>query len=754
MPAVSGGAAAALPGPRRHGGATLTVAHSAAAIGAIKQLAGLAALAGLIALRGSLPAEVVLVIAISLVPGWLLLQALGLSARAAEQPVYLPASSLVVLMGSGLAVDVVGHAMGLAAPLQTWPLAAGCLGACAGLVVLAVLRGELSCGLPRPPVGAWSAWPLLLPVSALVGAQRLNNGQGGTVAVVAAAGAVALLLLCVIRASRWSPRQIGIALYAVALTAEWSFSARSSFVYGYDITSEYFIAHSTAVSGYWNPAASHGAYQAMLSITVLPSMLRALTGVPVVALFKYVYPMLFAGFAVGVFWLVARFARRTVAAIAAGFVVSQTYFFEQLPQLARQEVALLLFLALVSALLMNSGRRAWALVAILAVGVVVGHYSTTYVAIALLLGGALLQLVIGSIRREPRITGTLAVGLVAMAGGAAVWYGAVTHSTANLGHFESSFRAGGLDLLPNRTAGEGLLASYLKGNVSGTLSATGYQNAVAAQYQLHRSYVHPLPQAKRSSYALRPAEVAGSEHSAAVNDAQTVVSQVANLLLLAGALWLIVCRGRSSRLFGYLSMSTLGMLIVVRLSGTVAVNYNQSRALVQTLVPLSVGLAVLLDLFAGPKPSLRQRLVLGLAGVSVAFLLTDGLGLLRPVTGTEQTNVASGGEDYQRFYITAPELDAASWVGQEAGSGQLVYADRYGSLRYLAATGRDQGLLTDITPRTLDQDAWVYASRVNTVDGIARGAVNDNIAVYRFPRSFLNAYYATVYDNGQSQVFR
>ena len=64
-----------------------------------------------------------------------------------------------------------------------------------------------------------------------------------------------------------------------------------------------------------------------------------------------------------------------------------------------------------------------------------------------------------------------------------------------------------------------------------------------------------------------------------------------------------------------------------------------------------------------------------------------------------------------------------------------------------------KGCLLDLTPLTLNQHAWVYASRTNVINGRAFALYNDHIASYVFPADFLDANYDLVYTDGSSEVF-
>ena len=87
--------------------------------------------------------------------------------------------------------------------------------------------------------------------------------------------------------------------------------------------------------------------------------------------------------------------------MAAAFTIGQ-YFFLEMAGFARQEIALVFFVALIAAIL-DSGiqrRTKWFLVALLGVAMALSHYSTTYVAITVigLTSSAAMGEYLGSVR--------------------------------------------------------------------------------------------------------------------------------------------------------------------------------------------------------------------------------------------------------------------------------------------------------------------------------------------------------------------
>ncbi len=130
-------------------------------------------------------AQVLLVPLLLIAPGSILLQALRIPSRVVRSfPVYVPCASIIVLFGSGLAVNLLGPLIGVAEPLRAVPLLVGFEVICLGLVVACVSAPAdvtIEWRSPRRPVRV--ALPLVLPLAAAVGALRLNNSHSNAVAV-------------------------------------------------------------------------------------------------------------------------------------------------------------------------------------------------------------------------------------------------------------------------------------------------------------------------------------------------------------------------------------------------------------------------------------------------------------------------------------------------------------------------------------------------------------------------------------------
>ena len=129
---------------------------------------------------------------------------------------------------------------------------------------------------------------------AAIGALRLNTGHGSVLAVAGAVLGVALVALGAWRSGRWRPQRLAWCLYSGSLALLLGYSLRSDYVFGWDVSAEYSLLNHTILDGHWPVAHPGDAYGAMLSLTVLPTFISALTGLSGLVILKLVYPMIFA----------------------------------------------------------------------------------------------------------------------------------------------------------------------------------------------------------------------------------------------------------------------------------------------------------------------------------------------------------------------------------------------------------------------------------------------------------------------------
>jgi uncharacterized membrane protein len=404
-------------------------------------------------------------------------------------------------------------------------------------------------------------------------------------------------------------------------------------------------------------------------------------------------------------------------------------------------------------------RVQWPLMLLFALTMVVSHYTTTYVAVTLLALALVFQWVTSWFRPVPKLSVSTAIAFVAATAGAVIWFGVVTQSSSNVEQLAKTAQGQGVDLLPNRGQA-GLIGAYLNGNTVTPISPAKYVQLVRNEYEETKPFVHPLPDADNAEYALRssttlPPPVKWTLGFNALGMGELIAQQLIYLLSAVGALILVFRRAVEpiARRIGLLTIATLVFLVAIRLSGTLATFYNAERALLQAMVFLDIPLFWCLQALAGQRKFRQAAAVTaGAALIAVIFVTSGGLAGAVLGGGTA-TNLANSGDDYEQFYVTAPELASATWLGTQVRPGQLVYADEYGQLPLVSMTGISSGLLLEVTPETLDQHAWVYATPTNVLGGQAHASFEGHSISYVFPSRFLNTNYNLVYTDGSSEVY-
>lgn len=403
-------------------------------------------------------------------------------------------------------------------------------------------------------------------------------------------------------------------------------------------------------------------------------------------------------------------------------------------------------------------RTRWAFVTLLSLGVVVSHYSTAYLAITLLAIAAVLQLVISWFWPLPKIAGAALLAIVVSVGGTTVWYSSLTHSTSNLEQFVQAAKGQGLNLLPNQ--GSNPLATYLQGTSEQQLSPAQYQAYLNTYVKQNDPFIKPLPDATNPRYALTPAlaqapPVTSASASSALNLASLLIQQLLNLLAGACALLLVLQRKAPVlvRQIGLLGLAGMVILVLARLSGTIAAEYNPERAFLQMMIILAIGVCWTLQK-ATERWKWTAPPALAVSALSFGLFFTGSSGLSGiAFGGGTPANLADNGPDYQEFVKTTPDLASAAWVNQAAPPSQLIYADNYAKLLLNTVNSNRPGLFDAITPETIDQHAWVYATSTNLISDIVRSLSDNTAASYAFPLNFLTTNFNLVYTNGSAEVF-
>lgn len=710
-------------------------------------------------------------------PGRLLLEVLETSRRTdpATRLLYSVGMSIGLLLVMSLAVDSAGALLGVEEPLRRPALLAG-LGLLIGSLALLAHRRAPTAGVSVAlPIdgrrdrrqarkgGVMVLVGVCLPFAALAAASAADLGYSWpAIAVLGGVTAAAVLLCSLTTLPDWVYAAV---LGGVALAVVYLFSQRGDYLNGSDILSEYRVYQLTVDGLDWVPSVAYqNAYNACLSITLLPVTLQQLTGLDGLQLFRSVLPAVAALIAPATFVLARRYVSRRLATLAALLAISYSSFVFSLPMHVRQAVALGLFALLVLALTdPRLGRHDRFVVgSLLGIGVALSHYSSAYVAVVVL--GLSTGFVLWRQRRRPAgSTGTplggawpVVLGLAVLT---ALWFGPVTGASSGL----VEFAAESLDAVP---------AAYSTGDPS--LNPLGalfpWSTSVTDSELLLRAEVEAAELAEQRS-GTRPnfaglgvSEFEPSPTSPIVGAIGTVMSMAAlaisygvRIAVVLGVVTL-VCRKRPSPRNQDLRALTVACAVVLVAAFAVplvSVSYSVERLYQQLLAVLAV--PAVIGLWAGLRLVTRRHADWLAATVVIAYL-AFGTGLLPFLAGTSESRFLqfhNRGVVYEQAFTQDGDVDAARWLADNYDGSVPIRTDNFGWAKLQAwgplwAAQRSDVLATDY----IGQDDYVFLTAANMQTGRAYVQVDGKIIGYELPLDSLLQGRSLLYSSGAARVYR
>src|ERR1035438_6792565 len=326
----------------------------------------------------------------------------------AERLGYSLTAALLLLMLTGLGINTFLPLIGVRRPLDLIPI-----------VVLGDIL-TVSLYLLRRKYPAKLAWRAqiktigqeesrLLVVSglcvalAVLGANRLNNGAGDQVSLVALSVIVVVLVLLMCWQRQVRDGMTSLTIYLVSLALLLMTSLRGWYVTGHDIQVEYRVFQLTEAHGHWNISDFHSAYNACLSITILPTELSQVVHVDNPYIYKVFFQLIFALCPVLVYAIARRYWSKLTAILAVVYFIGFPTFFTDMPFLNRQEIAYLF----VCVAILSITNIAWDLrlrrlsFLVASLGVELSHYSTMYMFLGTLLAAWATQQAASMLKYRP-----------------------------------------------------------------------------------------------------------------------------------------------------------------------------------------------------------------------------------------------------------------------------------------------------------------------------------------------------------------
>ena len=632
------------------------------------------------------------------------------------------------------------------------------------------------------------ALPVFFPLLAILGAIVLNNG-GGNILTLILLGAIAIysLLLALFR-DKAAGDLYPYAIFFIGVASLFTTSLRSWYITGHDIEREFYVFQLTNTHHIWNMAFYQDAYNACLSITILPTILTNFLAIHDMYVYKVIFQILFALSPVLVFFIMRNYTTPVFAFLSAFFFISFPTFFNDMPMLNRQEIGFIFFgLALYMMLLSElslSARRI--LFIIFALSVAVSHYATNFVLLALIMFVYALTLIISlpfvkttfasllsmlHIRSKNTFTNKVFLGLplvIIFFGMTYFWNILYTNSSSHAGSVISEV-VSGIFVKSNAASKSNdvsyrifsstkpdpkqELQAYIQNIIQSENPSTSgntnknpfYSESITSKYP-----IYPKPQEQLAPTSL--GNLLSSFHIP-VFDIQAGLrsfsASFVQVFVCVGLLAFFICKNQKPYDLQYLLLcfSSLFLLALITVLPALSVEHGVLRMFQQLLfllsLPISLGISSILFF------TKEQKRIIFTGIIAIIFFL-NLTGFISHLTGDyyPQLTLDNAGLYYEAYYVHKSDVLAIAWLSKNNVNNEPVEADLSGNNKLL--TYGNINALNEIFPPVIRKNAYVYLE----VSSDTKVAIDSNVLIYNTSKPFLDDNKNLVYSNGKDNIYR
>lgn len=714
----------------------------------------------------------------------------------AERLGYSLAAVLLLLMLGGLGINTCLPLVGVQRPLAPFPVVVLVDFLNVSLFIFrwrypAILAWRAELKRTKPAEGRLLAGAGLCVILAVLGANRLNNDAGDQVTVVAQAAMVATLVLLLIYHRRVRDGITCATLYLLSVALILMTSLRDWYLAGHDVEMEYRVFQLTAAHSRWSMADLRSAYNACLSITILPTEVSRLVHIDNPYVYKFFFQIIFAICPVLVYTISRRYWSASVSILAVVYFVGFPTLVNDMSFLNRQEIAFI-FVCVAILAITNvewSGRRRRLTLVVALVGIEVSHYSTMYLFLGTLVVAWAAQHAYALNPRRWRsadrgsdasegtwavMARTVTIGSIVAAGVIMIAWGEL--ATQTVGSAVTDAESATSALIGHSHGVQSTDVTY--GLISGkTLSPqavlNSYRRATTLRQGAHSSVGEHVSTSVASRYSTPVVDEPSLPLTGVgrvLSDAGLPVPMLNSVVRLAAAkgeqlfmgIGLITIflmrtlRRRVGREFFCLCIGSIAMVALVTVFPDISVDYGVLRAFQEALIliaPLLVvgSLTIFLPLGQVWAPRVAAVICMGL------FFST--IGLMPQLLGgyQAQLNLNNSGSYYDLYYTHPQEVQAVSWLAGKPGVLPYgVEADTEQN-RFAFTSQRDvngQQVVGDFYPTLVQKSSWVIAGYTTVHTGRATADYDGDLITYVYPLGFLRSSKNLVFNDGGAEIYK
>lgn len=692
----------------------------------------------------------------------------------------------------GLGVNELLPLLGITRPLSQAPLMLSYNGAVMLLILGAYITNrhlKTIFKIPRIslPTIIFILTSSLIPIIAILGAVSLNNNGTNLIAFSTYILIGLYTLLIFIFNKKLSSNKITFALFITSLALLFMNSFRGWYNTGHDVQREFYVFNLTNVNKLWDMALYKDPYNACLSLTILPTIYSSITKINDYFIFKILYQFIFSFTVVNIFYLLRRYFSKSFVYLASLNFLFFPTFMTDMPMLNRQELAFF-FLSLMFYILFDntvSKVKKTTLFITMSTGMIMSHYSTSYVATALFwltYFSSLLFILINKLAFKKNkipvfashlnLNQNLNVFMVLFPLLFTIfWNGIYTKTSENIqdtlvkiaNNITQPFQE-------KEKTGETLYSIFSYKPVPPETSLDRYLQETTKKLRLQREEEAYYNKNTYSKYPitlhdqeiLKPGIPLQYFNNSAnsidlISKIRESYAKLMQILIVIGLGLFIFYKKHSFNVpkeFYFLSIISLIMIAAQVVLPQSAIGYGILRFYQQSLMIFSIfivlGLYWILKIFVARKIFIRELIVVIV--ILVYFFLLSGV--IPQVIGGyyPQLPLNNKGTYYNMYYTHKSEITALEWIKPFANKKTPLQSDSFDAAKI--KTYAKSYPIAATFPAVVRKSSYVYLNYSNAILNSVFLYTNGGLIIYKYPIEFLNDNKNLIYSSSEARIYR
>lgn len=620
----------------------------------------------------------------------------------------------------------------------------------------------------------------LFPLFSVLGTSLINNG-GSNVLSLINLGLIGLFMLFVLlRHEKINSAVFPYAVYTIGLAILFNISLRGWLVTGSDILTEYRMFRSTLNHGFWAASSINHSYNACISITLLPSIYAKLINVSPDYIFKFLFQIIFAFVPVIVFTYTKKFANNTYSFLASILFISFPIYVNAMSMHVRQEIAFLFFSLMILVLFEDKlrSRSRYVMLLLFSFSMVISHYSTTFIALALLPSWYFLDLFFwiflivlkkitsrefyfGKYKRIIPIIFIIILYLFSF-----YWYTKVVNLGGNLERLEKKITSNLTNMFSNDVRVDQTSLSnqfnifYTPKDKSKLLTSfVNETNAVAA-----KNYSPSLFYPPKFYQSYKPVLVEPTNLKLNVSNNlyrwimlyMETIKKIQKVLTIFGVLILLYMyffETNVNKDLLLISGASLFILLAFIIVPYFTIDYDILRTTQQLLIILSTSTLIGAVFLIQPLSERIRYFLVGLFIISYFFTYSN---FLPEVIGGNPPAIQfdNGGVSFERFYVYESEKTSILWLYKHKRDGYLIQSDSDSISRMIMNTLDVVNTSPAMLPSIIYRSAYVYLNNMNVTKGISYQNYQGELLRFTIPKAFFEENKNLIYNNKSSEIYQ